>query len=49
MIVHRPSEECYINVWFTVKEDYVNVLPFEDMENTELNHGDMDEIMGIQS
>ena len=38
MIVHRPSEECCINVWFTVKEDYVNVLPFEDMQNTELDH-----------
>ena len=38
MIIHRPSEECYINVWYTVKDDYVNVLPFEDMDNTELDH-----------
>tara|TARA_B100001059_G_scaffold234049_1_gene275561 strand:+ start:944 stop:1378 length:435 start_codon:yes stop_codon:yes gene_type:complete len=38
MIIHRPSEECYINVWYTVKDDYVNVLPFEDMNNTELDH-----------
>ena len=38
MIIHRPSEECYINVWYTVKDDYINVLPFEDMENTELDH-----------
>ena len=38
MIIHRPNEECYINVWYTVKDDYVNVLPFEDMNNTELDH-----------
>ena len=38
MIIHRPSEECYINVWYTVKDDYINVLPFEDMNNTELDH-----------
>ena len=38
MIIHRPSEECYINVWYTVKDDYINVLPFEDMDNTELDH-----------
>ena len=38
MIIHRPNEECYINVWYTVNDDYVNVLPFEDMDNTELDH-----------
>ena len=37
MIIHRPNEECYINVWYTVNDDYINVLPFEDMDNTELN------------
>ena len=38
MIIHRPNEECYINVWYTVNDDYINVLPFEDMDNTELDH-----------
>ena len=37
MIIHRPNEECYINVWYTVNDDYINVLPFEDMDNTELD------------
>ena len=38
MIVHRPSEECYISVWYIVKDNYVEVLPFEDMERTQLDH-----------
>ena len=38
MIVHRPSEECYISVWYNVKDNYVEVLPFEDMERTQLDH-----------
>ena len=38
MIIHRPDEECCINVWYTVKDDYVNVLPFEDTDSTELDH-----------
>lgn len=38
MIVHRPQEECCINVWYNVKDDYIDVLPFEEMESTELDH-----------
>ena len=37
MILHRPSEECYISAWYNVKENYIEVLPFEDMERTELD------------
>ena len=37
MILHRPSEECYISAWYNVKKNYIEVLPFEDMERTELD------------
>jgi hypothetical protein len=36
-LVHRPSEEVCIYVWYDVKNDSVDVLPFEDGD-TELDH-----------
>ena len=38
MILHRPLEECHISVWYNVKDNYIEVLPFEDMERTELDN-----------
>ena len=38
LIIHRPNEECYINVWYNVEDDNLTILPFEDMNNTELDH-----------
>lgn len=37
MILHRPSDECCIYVWYNVKEDYVEVLPLENSD-TEIDH-----------
>ena len=37
MILHRPSDECCIYVWYNVKENYVEVLPLENSV-TEIDH-----------
>jgi hypothetical protein len=36
-LVHRPKEEVCIWVWYTVDEDIVEVIPFEDGDS-ELDH-----------
>jgi hypothetical protein len=36
-LIHRPKEEVCIWVWYTVDEDFVDVVPFEDGD-TELDH-----------
>lgn len=37
-LIHRPKEEVCIWVWYDVDEDNVEVIPFEDSDNTELDH-----------
>jgi len=37
-LIHRPKEECCIWVWYDVREDEVDVIPFEDNNSTELDH-----------
>jgi hypothetical protein len=36
-LIHRPKEEVCIWVWYTVDQDMVEVIPFEDGD-TELDH-----------
>ena len=36
-LIHRPKEECCIYVWYDEKEDYVEIIPFEDNNSTELD------------
>jgi hypothetical protein len=36
-LIHRPKEECCIYVWYDEDEDYVDVIPFEDNNSTELD------------
>ena len=36
-LIHRPKEEVCIWVWYTVDEDIVEVIPFEEGD-TELDH-----------
>jgi hypothetical protein len=36
-LIHRPKEEVCIWVWYTVDEDFVDVVPFEDGDS-ELDH-----------
>jgi hypothetical protein len=36
-LIHRPKEEVCIWVWYTVDEDMVEVIPFEEGD-TELDH-----------
>ena len=38
LILHRPEEECCIHVWYNVKENVIDVLPFEDSDPTQLNN-----------
>ena len=38
LILHRPEEECCIHVWYNVKENVIDVLPFEDSDSTQLNN-----------
>lgn len=36
-LIHRPKEEVCIWVWYTVDEDLIDVVPFED-GSTEMDH-----------
>jgi len=36
-LIHRPAEEVCIWVWYTIDEDLIEVIPFEDGD-TELDH-----------
>lgn len=36
-LIHRPKEEVCIWVWYTIDEDIIEVVPFEDGD-TELDH-----------
>lgn len=37
-IIHRPTDEVCIKAVYDVQEDYLEVLPFEESESTELDH-----------
>lgn len=37
-LVQRPNEEVCIYVWYDLFEDYMEVIPFEDRDSTELDH-----------
>ena len=37
-LIHRPKEEVCIWVWYDVKNDQIDVIPFEDNNSTELDH-----------
>jgi hypothetical protein len=37
-LIHRPREEVCIWVWYDENADYVEVIPFEDNNSTELDH-----------
>ena len=44
-IIHRPKEECCIYAWYNVKEDFIEVLPFEDTNSTELSYDNVIDII----
>lgn len=50
MVLHRPKEECCIYVWYNVKENLIEVLPFEETNSTELSYETVvDIIFGINN
>jgi len=36
-LIHRPKEEVFINAIYDVEEDSITILPFEEVEFTELD------------
>jgi hypothetical protein len=38
-LIHRPKEEVCIWAWYDLENDGVEVIPFEDNNSTELDHG----------
>ena len=44
-IQHRPKEECYMNVWYDVASDTMEIAYFEENDGTELDHEEVVEIM----
>lgn len=50
MVLHRPKEECCIYVWYNLKENLIEVLPFEETNSTELSYETVvDIIFGINN
>jgi len=37
-LIHRPKEEVSIKAIYDVSEDYIEVIPFEDADSTQLDH-----------
>jgi hypothetical protein len=37
-LIHRPKEEVCIKAIYDIEEDYVEIIPFEDSDSTELDH-----------
>jgi len=38
-LIHRPKEEACVYCWYDVIEDKLDIIPFEDNNSTELDHG----------
>ena len=44
-IAHRPAEECYMNVWYDVASETMEIAYFEENDGTEMDHEQVVEIM----